>query len=335
MKAAMIAALFSIVSEAAVASGITLTVEPRKVIPCAEFLSQASPFSIALDGYASGPTQRNLSKPAANFNHHEDVDRTSTLSTAAQVHREINLGLFNTFRDENGPRAELFVNDCDQDTCLAVWLLKNHERVVGHAEPLINRLVAVNDILDATAGTYPLNADSKILKEIAWIFEPYNTARYEGRLSRMSATEMKTVIESVEQRISKHVLGQGSELNLDGGFQVLQNEGAWSVVTEQGPYSRLSMSRSGITSFLTVLDEAQGKYVLGRSSAWYPFPLDQLYGALNQAEEAKSPGVITASNNWNGSNTIGGSPRQTGSRLSLQEIIGVIKRTLGSKRSQH
>ncbi|HLC71450.1 MAG TPA: hypothetical protein VJI32_05560, partial [Candidatus Nanoarchaeia archaeon] len=134
---------------------IELHVEPRKVYTWSEFVGAKPPYSIALDGFVNAPTQRNPRGPYANFDHHSGVDRLATRSTSEQVHMEINMGLFDTFRMNGVPTAHVHVNDPDEDTCLAWWLLKNNEQVRGHANPRINRLVYCEDRLDCTAGAYP------------------------------------------------------------------------------------------------------------------------------------------------------------------------------------
>ncbi|MCG2720756.1 MAG: hypothetical protein L6290_01915 [Thermodesulfovibrionales bacterium] len=84
----------------------------------------------------------------------------TTRSTAEQIHIEIKLGLFDTFRKDGVPEAHIYVNDPDEDTCLAWWLLKNNERVRKYSDPRINRLVYCEDRLDSTAGAYPFGDTS-------------------------------------------------------------------------------------------------------------------------------------------------------------------------------
>src|SRR3989338_10976306 len=145
---------------------ISLHVEPRKVLKWEQFVKEKPAFSIALDGYVRGKPHFDPQGPYANFNHHEDVDRLGTRATCAQVSVAIKQGLFETFQQQNEPHANVYVNDPDQDTCLAVWLLQNAERLTGQkSEPLIKRLIAVEDFLDVTAGAYPFNPSMTGLRE--------------------------------------------------------------------------------------------------------------------------------------------------------------------------
>lgn len=301
---------------------IELRVEPRKVYSWAEFKGQKPPYSIALDGFVDSPTVRDPKGPYANFDHHAKCDRLATRSTSEQVHMEINMSLFDTFRKDGFPHAIVHVNDPDEDTCLAWWLLKNHELVRNHAEPQINRLVYCEDRLDCTAGAYPFG-DTAMRRKMAWIFQPYNEARFRGHVAQMDEAGMKTLIEAVEGRITSHIFDGGKELPLEGHYEKIGGGPGWTFAKETGPASRMAMLNDGILAFAVLVAEKQDGscvYTLGRRSVWTPFDLHRFYDKLNE-EEA---GIISEGNKWGGSDTIGGSPRQTGSRLTpkrLQEII--------------
>lgn len=297
---------------------IKLFIEPGQVYSWKDFCKEKPPFSIALDGVVAAQTKRKADpeKPYANFDHHAKCDRLATRSTSEQVAIEINLGLFRTFRKDGIPTANLFANDVDEDVCLATWLLKNHERVQSHAEPVINRLVYCEDRLDATAGAYPFG-DTAFRRQMAWVFEPYQRARYEGRLANMSAVEMESIVEAVCARITAHTLNQGEELGLEGHYQRIGGGLDWVMVEESGPAARLAMYNDNIEAFIAYLGP-QGdnhRYVVGRKSVWVPWPLKRIFARLNEADKE-----ITDTNRWDGSDTIGGSPRMTGSSLSPQEV---------------
>jgi len=301
---------------------IKVFIEPGKVVSWGQFRTNYPKYSIALDGFVNEPTARDSEGPYANFDHHSHVDRLSTLSTAAQVHMEINLDLFKTFQKDKKPKANLYINDCDEDTALAVWLLQNHERVIHHADPLINKLVYCNDKLDCTAGSYPFG-DIKQLRVMAWVFEPYQKARSDGALHKATAGTMRTILEATLARITQYSLGNSEELHLEGSYEVIGGGATWAMVTESSTTARMFMFHKGIDSFVSVL--GNGRYVLGKKSMWTKFPILKLYEALNSAEK---PGIITPTNRWGGSNTIGGSPRETGSSLTPKEIETVVSSVL-------
>ncbi len=310
---------------------IELYVEPRKVYTWKRFCKEKPPYSIALDGLIKGKTMRNFLDPPlgpyANFNHHEGVDRLSTRSTSDQIHLEINMGLFDTFRNNGVPTAQIYANDCDQDTCLAIWLLRNYELVVDHAEPKINRLVYCVDRLDTTAGGYPFG-DIKFRRVMEWIFESYSDERYHGRLHELDATEMGAFIEEVNGRISSYVFEGGKELALAGEYKTLGGGDGWLFVHETGPGARVALMRNKVAAFVSLVEErltGARDYVLWRKSGWIrAFDNTQLYPRLDALENELNPGIITEANQWNGSDTVGGSPRETGSFIPPDKIVESI-----------
>lgn len=302
--------------------GIGLVVEPRKTYSWKDFKRHAPPFSIALDGIVHAPTKRDPYGPYANFDHHARVDRIATRSTSEQVHMEINLGLFDTFRLDGVPTARAYINDPDEDTCLAWWLLKHHELVTNHAQPSINRLVYCEDRLDSTAGAYPFG-DTVMRRKMAWIFLPYNEARFAGRIAQMEAAEMRTVVEAVEARITAYVHGDGGELSLTGHYEKIGGGRGWVLSRETGPASRMAMYDDGVRAYAALVAEKPDSsfvYTLGRRAVWTPFDLAKIYKHLNRLEE----NLVDSGNAWGGSDTVGGSPRMTGSRLSPERLQRAI-----------
>src|SRR3989338_2612291 len=305
---------------------INLIVEPRKTYSWDEFKTKKPEFSISLDGFVNDKTQREEKGPYANFDHHMDADRGSTLSTCMQVYEEINMGLFDTFRKNGIPTAHIYVNDPDEDTCLSWWELKHHELVRDHGNPRFNRLVTIEDKLDRHAGGYPLG-ETKFRRQMAWIFQPYNEDRFQGKISSLDATGMYTLIEAVCSRISEHIFNEGEEISLEGHYERLGGGAGWSLVKETGPASRIAMYNDGITAYARLVAQTNaGSYVytLGRKSCWTRYNLPELYNTLNEVETE----IITPANCWGGSNTIGGSPRETGSKLSPEELEKIINKVI-------
>src|SRR3989338_8383464 len=307
---------------------IELHVEPRKVYTWDEFREQKQPYSIALDGFVHDSTKRDPKGPYANFDHHTKSDRLATRSTSEQVHMEINMGLLDTFRRNGVPTAHVYVNDPDEDTCLAWWQLKNHELIKEHANPRINRLVYCEDRLDCTAGAYPFG-DIKMRRQMAWIFEPYNNARFHGRVAQMDSAEMRNVVEAVEGRINAHIFGESGELALEGHYERIGGGNGWTFVRETGSASRMAMYNDGICAFAALVAEKPNGsrvYTFGRRSVWVPFDIPALYKRLNKEEGD----LVDPNNQWGGSDTIGGSPRETGSRIEPKKLQQIINEVLQS-----
>src|SRR3989344_1321958 len=273
---------------------------------------------------------RLISGPYSNLNHHEEVDRLATRSTSGQAYVNIKLGLLDSYRVDGKVYGHIFVNDPDQDTCLAVWLLQNHERIEGaRSEPLINRLVDVEDLLDVTAGAYPFDPSSRIMRQLGWVFQPYTNALITGRLKRMDESEMRTTIEAVGERISKHVLGEGKEIELDTNYDRIGGGLGWAMIKELGPPARTRLFHEGIKAFVSVRGEESGSftYSIGKMSPFVTFPVQELYAALNRME-----GIPEGDSDcWGGGNTISGSPRNRGSALKPKELETAINTFLRTK----
>ena len=309
---------------------ITIHPIPRKVIRWGELCATHPPFSIALDGYVFGqprylePLQGG---PKANFNHHEEVDRLGTRCTTAQVYMAIKNGLFSTFRKDGQPHAELYVNDPDQDVGGSTWLFLNHERIKDtKSEPLINKLINLLDFLDVTGGCFPLDPDSSTMRQYNWIFEPYTEARKLGRLPSMTSVEMRNILDAVHSRISHYTLGRAQEIPSETGYEVLGGNHRWKIVQEKGTQTRMQLMKDGITAFASLLGQRQDgnwTYTLCRQSVFIPFPLLQLYEHLNTLE-----GITDSVLGWGGGDTIGGSPREAGSKLNPQKLEEAITQFL-------
>jgi hypothetical protein len=287
-----------------------------------DFCSNRTPYSVALDGYVADGPRFNDVKTMVNFNHHENCDRLATRATCAQVLMAIRQGMFSRFRNENGPKANVYVNDCDEDVCTSWFLLNNHHMVAGTINPMINRLVSMEDALDSTAGAYPFPADLPTLKELAWIFEPYRQFRMNGGFEKRSSSDFKCIITDVEHRILQHVTGKGkSVLVFDTRYEIIGGGNGWAMVKEIGPYARTAMFGDGIKAYVSVRERADGKYTytIGKLSPFISFDLLKLTQVLNEEDS------VSDKDRWGGGNNIMGSPRVKGSSLSPDKLSKLIK----------
>jgi hypothetical protein len=231
--------------------------------------------------------------------------------------------LYDEFRDEHGPRAILYVNDCDQDVCLATYVLRNPDYV---GRPLLRQLVSIEDYLDTTGGLYlPDNDELRtMMRTQAWIFEPYTDVRLSGVLRILSGDAMLEIIEGVHERTRLFLFGHGEQKEeFDLRFETMAQNEIWSMVREIGSEAKTGMAMKGIRAYVSFLGEHEGryKYSLGRLNPVVPFPVRAILECLNHAEGIGPHAV----DRWGGGSNRGGSPRKEGSRLSPTEVETVVE----------
>lgn len=289
------------------------------------FIGEAPPYAIAVDGYVIGGPKFDPNGPWANFNHHEEVDRLSTRATCAQVLMAIRQGLFRRFRNNDGVQMKVYANDCDEDVCTTWFLLKNHHISESTMNPALNRLVHLEDMFDTTAGAYPFPADLPALKALAWVFEPYRRARLTGILDRRDPSTFLGIVTDVENRIMRYVIGEGDEIALDTRYEKLGGGHQWALIREIGGQAKTGAFADGIYAYVSVRDRPDGRftYTIGRMSPFIMFDVPKLINILNQHEE-----TVESLDRWGGGDTIGGSPRVNGSKLTPETLEKIINENL-------
>jgi len=292
-----------------------LVVRPRETWTRQDFLDNAVSHAIALDGMVSGGPFYDEDLRLLNCDHHDGVVREATMSTAMQVFFAIKGGCAQAgFR-------RVYVNDPDQDTTLAVWLLRNSHLFEGiGSNPVISRLLTLNDRLDVTGGAFPMLLDDDVLSMHNWVFQPYTSARTSGALATMSAASMATLIEAIGRRLDDLLMGRGGRAALAGAYELLADHGWWKVIDEQGGNeARYRLYAAGMQAFVSlVATRPDGRFVysVGRRSRFIPFPVQRILKALS-ASEPDAP--------WGGSDLIGGSSRAKGSALTWEQVQDQVR----------
>ncbi|MBM2820306.1 MAG: hypothetical protein HW405_66 [Candidatus Berkelbacteria bacterium] len=186
---------------------------------------------------------------------------------------------------------------------------------------LLFRTKAIEDTLDSTAGAYPYPPDMPSLAELAWVFEPYRRFRLAGRLQYRNPEEFAGVVSDVELRIEKYIVGRGQTLPLDTRYERIGGGKNWTMIKEIGAQAYTGMFSDGIRAYVSCRprNDSRFDYTIGRMSMFINFPLRSIFATLNESEK-----LTDHQNRWNGGNTIGGSPRTTGSSLKPEEVEKLI-----------
>jgi hypothetical protein len=317
---------------------IDLVVAPGPAVTKDTFLAGPG-HAIALDGYVFGPpflVVDGARGPYRNFNHHEVVDRSCTSSTCEQARRAVLLGIYDLFQQRGERHATLYVNDCDQDVCLSTWILMNPERA---AEPLVRVMSQIVDLLDMSAGSFPMPHTRDLLGEVRWCFEPYVRAR--PALSMLDALAMRELISDVHHRIDHFVIGRAEALPLQGTYDVVGGgalaggTGSWVLARVTHQNARERMVAAGVRAAVELFGEREVSVdVAGRTAPekrWFytvwrrseyivGFPVATILAALNVAE-GFTPVDVTG---WGGAENVGGSPRARGSRLAPADVERIV-----------
>lgn len=298
---------------------VKVEIIPRVSWSWDEFVKRSGPRSIALDGMVWGGPRYDEDALRVNFDHHDGVVREATMSTAMQVLFALKGGLMDRFAP-----ATVYVNDTDQDTALAVWLLEKHALFEGTKSiPTISRLLALTDRLDITGGAFPMDLDDRLVCQHNWVFEPYTDLRKTGGLASATAEVLRDNLEAVTARLDRFMMGAAGEVELDRRHEILdrlEKPPCWIVDELGGNHARYALYAQGMPAFLAIVTrrpDGRTVYSIGRRSRYINFPLPRIYEAINAVE--------TSGGKWGGSDIIGGAPRVEGSALSWEQIRDVLR----------
>lgn len=292
-----------------------------------EFVKMTPSNSVALDGVVSGGPRFDKKTMHVNFDHHDGVNRDATMSTCMQVYMAIKGGIMKSFRENGWPHLHVFINDTDQDTSMAVWLLDNYKLFEGtQSIPLINRILDITNKWDITGGAFPINLDEQVIRQHCWVFEPYTDLRKSGKLAQADEYALRDNLEAIMKRFDMLLMGQAGEKDLDTRHEILYESPVFKIVNEiGGNEARYYLYSKGTDAFISLVAKRRdGRcvYTIGRRSQYIPFPVEELYIDFNAAEG------LTRSNGWNGSTIIGGSSREMGSGLSWQKLAEIVQARL-------
>jgi hypothetical protein len=307
-------------------SKIQIIAMPRISMSWQEFVDTTPSKSIALDGIVKGGPKFDPTTLHVNFDHHDGVVREATMSTAMQVLFAIKGGLMQSWMSMPGT-VQIYINDTDQDTSLAVWLLLNYKQFEGvQGIPHINRLLAITDKLDITGGAYPMNLDDGLISQHSWVFQPYTDLRKSGMLSKSDSSALLSNLEATLSRINKYMMNQGGQVVLDTRHLILYECPDFKIVDEIGGNdARYFLFSKGMNAYISIVSKKEnGNLVctVGKRSQYIPFPVSQLFDDFNDSEG------LTRSNGWDGSDIIGGSPRLNGTTLTWQNLRDITLKRL-------
>ncbi|OGL97091.1 hypothetical protein A2318_04640 [Candidatus Uhrbacteria bacterium RIFOXYB2_FULL_45_11] len=272
--------------------------------------------SIAFDGIVNGGPLFDPIRRCVNFDHHDGVVREATMSTCMQVLFAIKGGLMSMFPP--GSTIHLYVNDTDQDTSLAIFLvLENHQFTGTKSIPAMSRLIALTDRLDVTGGAFPMDLSDSLLGHHLWVFEHYARSRTSGALAVADAFALTSNLEATLGRLKEFMMGDAGIAPLNKEHRILFDHPRFKIVDEIGGNdARYYLFSHGMDAFISIVARRpDGRMVMsiGRRSRYIPFPVHAIYDRFNK-EEGR-----TRENGFDGSDIVGGSSRLDGTGLTWEK----------------
>lgn len=291
-------------------------------------VSELKPKTIALDGAVEGP-YIDSDNEIFSFDHHGHCIRGITLSTCEQVRDFLLLGL-----DVTG--YTILLNDIDLDSALSAWLLAYPNRV---AEPLVEKLVHMNGRQDAHAGAYPLKDGQAALD---WIAEPETKMRHDASYHSCSNEVLRFVLEAIWRRIEQYLDGKVPDLGDQAAedkecYEIIKKGTGWKFIKFNGERCLRGLAKDNVNKWagFREIKHEDGSATLSvtvgrRSEVITGFPVGPaskdgtILFALNKAEPQRQG----KDDNWGGTSTIGGSPRNSdgkGTTLTTEQIFDIIE----------
>ncbi len=292
---------------------------------------KSAPGSIFLDGVAQTGPLLDHNRQIYNFDHHEGCVRLFTLSTCEQVLLMVKKGLDLRSRDWN-----IFANNPDLDTILAIWLLLNHVRIKEQEsirESILIALVRLEGLIDAIGlemkafSALPPAMLNQIQRVINYLRRKELQIKKDGLWEETDFLEYTMdILHEIDQIL--FVAGKVDDLlGIEELARVNLSEHHVAVVvrSDLGIYEIEPQLKKiyGGNLGLVALSRSPTAYTLRKIDHFLNLDLDAVYERLNFIDPAVKFGA--ENNRWGGSADIGGSPREIGTQLTPDEIAGACR----------
>ena len=288
---------------------------------------KSPPGTIFLDGVAQCEPFMDHERQVYNLDHHEGCVRAFTLATCEQALVMYMKGLDLRTREWN-----IFANEPDLDTLLAVWILLNHTRI-GRQDStqrrLLFALVRYEGVIDALGlelkelCALPETMMIKIQRVIDHLRTSELAIKKEGTWGETDylayTAAALTKIDQIFYKPSDFVDYQGMEelarIDLSDQRIAAVVEADMGIYEIEPHLNKLYGDRLGVV----FLKKGANTYTVRQMDLFMPLTLETIYERLNFVDAAVK--FRTQSNKWGGATDIGGSPRDSGTYLSPFEIV--------------
>jgi membrane protease YdiL (CAAX protease family) len=303
----------------------------RELSISASAARKAAPGTIFLDGVARCEPFMDHEKQIYNLDHHEGCVRSFTLSACEQA---LVLSLKGLDLRERG--WNILANEPDLDTVLAIWILLNHRRIQNREFANRQRLltlVRLEGTIDALG--LELKEFSGLPPELCAAMQRLidHLRREEIRLKKEALWDevgfldyTADLLHQIDRMIYRpsdfsdfQEIKELARADINGKRIVIAVEADMGIYEIEPLLKNIYGDRLG----WVILKKGQNTYTLRQMDIFMPVTLERVYERLNFIDAAVK--YRDRQNHWGGSVEIGGSPRETGSRLTPTEIVNACR----------
>lgn len=275
--------------------------------------------SIALDGYVQGPSF-DLENNKFSFDHHDKVNRQITRASCQQVMDALLLGL-------EPKESNIYINDVDGDTVLAVWLLRNPEMA---KDLKVRMLVESVGGIDAHGPAYQALDPELADKFYKGVMKPESDVR---RNRTYAQADLKILLDQCLKNLDDLIAGTLKHIKEEDkrSFEIVKEGTGWTMV-ESSDFVFDLVYQAGHTRVVAMQKQPDGSiaYTVAKKSELVSnFPVGPMSkeGTILYELNKIEPG-------WGGGSTIGGAPRNpdgSRSKLSPEQVFSVIEDIVNKK----
>lgn len=330
-----------------------LDVDPKPCISREEFLAYAEErctlenegeaLVVSYDGAVYSPS---FSQPlgagkALYRDHHHPEDLPGTRSACRQLLQDVKDGtLIPREKMHLAHRITQRVRDCDQDIAASHYIVKNWRTLTVDPDAMrrMERLIELEDKLDIHAGLVPVHFENEQEKELfeiqTWIFEPYSAWCKNGK----KAEDIRSTLLTMDERIDRYMRGEAERKEADWHCEKIEAGIGWIMIEGKGSgaQARHKLCEHYRVVTLATQDGERWRYSIGQVAEEFlpsrkmPLQLDlpALCDYLNGVEALRG----NTRDKWGGRTNVIGSPQESLSMISPQEMTEIIKRFLHPER---
>jgi hypothetical protein len=309
-----------------IAPGLTVNRRGRRRYP---------PRTIFLDGVYGGAPFCDNEERHYSLDHHAGCVRGFTLATCEQAVVMLLQGMPLSVGEWT-----VYVNDPDLDSVLAAWVLMNHLDLLRKDRAALRTalpLIRLEGVIDAhgtdlelfAALPEPLHQETRAT--IDRLMKRERELKSAGKwfaadwieYTRELLGAIDAVVFSPETLAELARVREVGQVSLGDRIALLlrSTDGIYAV-------EATLKERYGASIGLIVLELGDGRFTLRRVDTFLKRDLTSVYRLLNRRDPKARPDGDPP-NLWGGSGDIGGAPRMTGTGLSGQEILEVVREVLG------